>query len=112
MPTTAWNKWGKASVKYRDAGFRPSLPCPQCLVPRVRRNRELRSLSLIVFLAPNLAGTPRRYRATYTNHLLRRCTYAGRPFGEEDFVARLENHFQRKWRRWSFEKDLDNGMLA
>jgi putative transposase len=36
-------------------------------------------------------------------HLLRRCTYAGRPFGEEEFVARLEERFQRKWRRWSFE---------
>jgi putative transposase len=37
-------------------------------------------------------------------HLLRRCTYAGRPFGDEEFVARLEEHFQRHWRRWSFEK--------
>ena len=36
--------------------------------------------------------------------LLRRCTYAGRPFGEEEFVARLEDRFQRKWRRWGFEK--------
>jgi putative transposase len=36
--------------------------------------------------------------------LLRRCTYAGRPFGEEEFVARLEDRFKRKWRRWSFEK--------
>jgi len=35
--------------------------------------------------------------------VLRRCTYAGRPFGEEEFVARLEERFQRKWRRWSFE---------
>ena len=36
-------------------------------------------------------------------HLLRRCTYAGRPFGDEEFVAQLEERFQRKWRRWSFE---------
>jgi putative transposase len=35
--------------------------------------------------------------------LLRRCTYAGRPFGEEDFLARMEERFQRSWRRWSFE---------
>ena len=35
--------------------------------------------------------------------LLRRCTYAGRPFGDEAFVASLEEQFQRKWRRWSFE---------
>jgi putative transposase len=45
-------------------------------------------------------------------HLLRRCTYAGRPFGDESFVAGLEQHFQRKWRRWSFEKAIDNRMLA
>lgn len=36
--------------------------------------------------------------------LLRRCTYAGRPFGGEEFVHGLEQHFQRSWRRWSFEK--------
>ncbi len=36
--------------------------------------------------------------------LLRRCTYAGRPFGEEEFVERLETRFQRLWRRWGFEK--------
>jgi putative transposase len=40
-------------------------------------------------------------------HLLRRCTYAGRPFWEEEFVTRIEEHFQRKWRRWSFEKSAD-----
>jgi putative transposase len=37
-------------------------------------------------------------------HLLRRCTYAGRPFGEESFVVQMEEQFQRHWRRWSFEK--------
>jgi len=36
--------------------------------------------------------------------LLRRCTYAGRPFGEDEFVGRLEDRFQRRWRRWGFEK--------
>jgi putative transposase len=30
---------------------------------------------------------------------LRRCTYAGRPFGSEDFVARIEEQFGRLWRR-------------
>lgn len=35
--------------------------------------------------------------------LLRRCTYAGRPFGGEEFVAEFEARFQRKWRRWGFE---------
>jgi putative transposase len=36
--------------------------------------------------------------------LLRRCTYAGRPFGDEPFVEQLEERFQRVWRRWGFEK--------
>ena len=36
--------------------------------------------------------------------LLRRCTYAGRPFGEQQFVEQLESRFQRVWRRWGFEK--------
>jgi hypothetical protein len=35
---------------------------------------------------------------------LRRCTYSGRPFGEETFVTRLEDQFQRSWHRWGFEK--------
>jgi|SRR5579862_2866540 len=39
-------------------------------------------------------------------NLLRRCTYSGRPFGEEEFVERLEIRFQRSWRRWTFEKAL------
>jgi putative transposase len=40
--------------------------------------------------------------------LLRRCTYAGRPFGDEEFISQLETHFQRNWRRWSFEKAAAN----
>ncbi len=40
-----------------------------------------------------------------TLRLLRRCTYAGRPFGDDDFVASLEKRFNRKWRRWRFEKE-------
>jgi len=36
--------------------------------------------------------------------LLRRCTYAGRPFGEECFTQEIETKLQRKWRRWGFEK--------
>jgi putative transposase len=39
--------------------------------------------------------------------LLRRCTYAGRPFGEDSFVTSLEEQFQRSWRRWSFETCVD-----
>jgi putative transposase len=30
---------------------------------------------------------------------LRRCTYAGRPFGDEPFLEAMEQRFQRKWRR-------------
>lgn len=35
--------------------------------------------------------------------LLKRCTYAGRPFGEESFVREIEERFRRRWRRWGFE---------
>jgi putative transposase len=48
-----------------------------------------------------LLSTPEELQSV---RLLRRCTHAGRPFGEDEFVARLEDHFQRRWRRWSFEK--------
>jgi len=41
--------------------------------------------------------------------LLRRCTYSGRPFGEEVFVERMEEQFQRVWRRWGFEKMAATG---
>ena len=30
---------------------------------------------------------------------LRQCTYAGRPFGGEDFLVRMEEEFRRSWRR-------------
>jgi putative transposase len=36
-------------------------------------------------------------------YLLRRCTYAGRPFGDEEFLKQFEARFQRVWRRWGFE---------
>jgi putative transposase len=36
--------------------------------------------------------------------LLRRCTFAGRPFGEERFVHEVEEKLGRCWRRWGFEK--------
>jgi len=38
--------------------------------------------------------------------LLRRCTYAGRPFGDGGFLAEMEERFHRKWRRWAFEQSL------
>lgn len=41
--------------------------------------------------------------------LLRRCTYSGRPFGSEDFLAEFEARFGRRWRRWTFEKGLLEG---
>ena len=38
-----------------------------------------------------------------STELLRRCTYAGRPFGAEDFLQQFESRLNRKWKRWSFE---------
>jgi putative transposase len=35
--------------------------------------------------------------------VLRRCTYAGRPYGGEEFLRAMEERFGRKWRRWKFE---------
>lgn len=32
---------------------------------------------------------------------IRKCTYAGRPFGDEAFVEEMEGRFQRKWLRGS-----------
>jgi hypothetical protein len=37
---------------------------------------------------------------------LRRCTYAGRPFGEEAFLRAMEQRFHRQWRRGSFADAL------
>ncbi len=36
---------------------------------------------------------------------LRRCTYAGRPFREDQYVALFEEQFQRVWRKWGIEKE-------
>jgi putative transposase len=44
--------------------------------------------------------------------LLRRCTYAGRPFGDEAFLKEMEQKFQRTWRRWSFESLGDTETAA
>jgi putative transposase len=44
--------------------------------------------------------------------LLRRCTYAGRPFGEEEFLAEMEEQFDRKWRSWGFEGKEMNKIAA
>ncbi|MBL8296093.1 MAG: hypothetical protein JNN08_29895, partial [Bryobacterales bacterium] len=47
-----------------------------------------------------LHGRPDRVQEV---RLLRRCPYAGRPFGEEEFVREIEERFHRRWRRWGFE---------
>jgi len=59
------------------------------------------------------AGGEERWRALHETavdparmELLRRCTYSGRPFGEVEFIERLEERFQRVWRRWGWEKRL------
>ena len=37
-------------------------------------------------------------------HQFRRCTYAGRPFGNETFLSDVEHRFDRKWKRWPYQK--------
>jgi putative transposase len=42
------------------------------------------------------------YGATDLNHRIgefRKCTYAGRPFGEQSFLEQMEERFSRRWRR-------------
>ena len=39
---------------------------------------------------------------------LRKCTYSGRPFGDDSFVAALEERFQRRWRRTKRETKAQN----
>jgi putative transposase len=39
---------------------------------------------------------------------LRQCTYGGRPFGGDDFVARMEEEFGRSWRRKAASEKLGN----
>lgn len=36
---------------------------------------------------------------------LRRCTYAGHPFGDEAFLVEMEHKFGRAWKRWPFVKE-------
>jgi len=43
---------------------------------------------------------------------LRKCTYAGRPFGEESFVSAMEDRFQRKWRREAGEAMVKIAKMA
>ncbi len=44
--------------------------------------------------------------ARIMDNLLRRCTHAERPFGDEEFLQQAELFFGRTWRRWPFEKTL------
>jgi len=43
---------------------------------------------------------------------LRKCTYSGRPFGEESFVSAIEERFQRKWRRSAKESQREIAKTA
>ena len=49
-----------------------------------------------------MLATPEEVREM---RLLRRCTYAGQPFGEDEYVTLFEERFQRVWRRWGFEPE-------
>ena len=46
------------------------------------------------------------------NHLFRRCTHAERPFGPESFVAEFEEKLGRRWKRWTFDKELIDSELS
>lgn len=39
-------------------------------------------------------------------HLLRRCTFAGRPYGDEEFIRKMEQQTGQKWKRWPYVQEL------
>lgn len=58
-----------------------------------------------------LQGGPQHWRELLAEaetgdqlRLIRRCTYAGRPLGDQQFLDHFEEEFNRKWRRWGFEQ--------
>jgi putative transposase len=46
------------------------------------------------------------------NHLLRRCSHGDRPFGPESFVAEFEENLGRRWKRWTFDRELVDSALG
>ena len=58
------------------------------------------------------AGGMERWQQVHENRAseedltkLRRCTYSGRPFGDESFLSALEGQFHRRWRRFKLEAE-------
>ena len=45
-------------------------------------------------------------------YLFRRCSHAERPFGPESFVAEFEEKLGRRWKRWTFDKELVDSELS
>lgn len=45
-------------------------------------------------------------------HMLRRCTYGGRPFGDEAFLQSVELASGQTWRRWPYMKALQDSDVA
>ena len=44
-------------------------------------------------------------------HLLKRCTYSGRPFGGEKFIAQVETQAACHWARWPYHQELKDTEL-
>ena len=38
--------------------------------------------------------------------MLRRCTFAGRPFGDESFIQQIETESGRTYKRWNYDQAL------
>jgi len=54
----------------------------------------------------------RDLREREIHHLLRACTYAERPFGDESFIAEVERQLQVTYRRWPFQHALESDDAA
>jgi len=87
----------------RDGGARGGLPVVECGGAREGDGDKSGILDMEYW---EQAGGAATWAELYGQPLaskdataLRKCTYAGRPFGSEEFVKEMEERFQRRWLR-------------
>jgi hypothetical protein len=54
----------------------------------------------------------RDLREREIQHFLRSCTYAERPFGDEEFVVEAERRLGLTYKRWPFYQSLESEEVA
>ncbi|MGP8246892.1 MAG: transposase [Bryobacteraceae bacterium] len=97
----AWRYVERNPVRTLLAASPEDYPWSSARPPFNRRRRETGGLGPAILgggrRSGGLATAPRR-RGRGAVQWLRRCTYAGRPFGSEEFVKEMEAKFGRAWR--------------